>query len=222
MRILVTPDKFKGSLGAAEVAEQIAAGLREALPQAEITTLPVADGGEGTAEVICGAAGGEWHQCNAHDPLGAAVTARYCTIANGATAIMEMSEAAGLWRVPEHQRDPNRASSFGVGEMLLEAAGRGAAQIIMGLGGSATNDGGYGMARALGFRFLDAQGTELGGAVLDLLQLRRIERPGPSNCLQSPLRPTCRHHYSARPARRESSGRRRGQQLRRSPGSKQR
>ena len=177
MRILVAPDKFKGSLGAAEVAQHIAVGLREALPDAEITMLPIADGGEGTANVICSAAGGEWHNCAVHDALGEIVDARYCTIDAGRTAVMEMSQAAGLWRVPESRRNPETASSFGVGEMLLDATRRGAQQIVIGLGGSATNDGGAGMARALGFRFLNAEGNDLGEAVTELLQLEIIKRP---------------------------------------------
>ena len=177
MRILVAPDKFKGSLGAAKVAEHIAAGLREELPGAEITELPVADGGEGTAGVICAAAGGVWHTCAAHDALGNTIAARYCTVENGAIAVMEMSEAAGLWRLPERLRNPETASSFGVGEMLLDAARRGAQRIIIGLGGSATNDGGSGMARALGFCFLDAQGGELGCSASELVRLHQIEVP---------------------------------------------
>lgn len=178
MRILVAPDKFKGSLGAAEVAANIATGFREALADAEIALLPIADGGEGTADVICSAAGGEWHSCQVHDANSDIVSARYGTIDGGKTAVMEMSQAAGLWRVPpERRRDPERASSFGVGEMLLDAMHRGARKIIVGLGGSATNDGGFGMARALGFRFLDRNGTELVGPVSDLLSLARIEAP---------------------------------------------
>ncbi|MDQ6622396.1 MAG: glycerate kinase [Verrucomicrobiota bacterium] len=160
MRILVAPDKFKDSLGASEVAQNIAAGLREVLGDALIDRLPIADGGEGTAEVICAAAAGQWHSCEVHDPLGRIVTAHYCTIDDGAIAVMEMSEAAGLWRVAPNERDPMRATTFGVGEMLLDAARRGVREIIIGLGGSATNDGGFGMARALGFRFFDASGTE--------------------------------------------------------------
>ena len=177
MRILIAPDKFKGSLGAAEVAQHLAAGLREALPDAEITTLPIADGGEGTATVICSAAGGEWHTCAVHDALGSIVSARYCTVDGGRTAVIEMSEAAGLWRVPERQRNPETASSFGVGEMLLDATRRGARQIVIGLGGSATNDGGAGMARALGFRFVTAAGNDISEGVTDLLQLETIVRP---------------------------------------------
>ena len=156
MRILIAPDKFKGSLSAREVADNIAAGLREVLPAAIIETIPVADGGEGTAEVICHASGGEWVTCEAHDALGRAITARYVWLRDRKLAVMEMSEAAGLWRIAPHERDPGRANSYGVGEMLLDATGRGATEIILGLGGSATNDGGFGMARALGFRFLNS------------------------------------------------------------------
>lgn len=177
MCILVAPDKFKDSLGAAAVAQHIATGLRDVLPEAEIILLPIADGGEGTARVICEAAGGERHSCEMHDPLGRSVRARYGTIANGQTAVMEMSEASGLWRLRPEERDVMRASSFGTGELLLDAAGRGAKEIIIGLGGSATNDGGFGMARALGFRFLDHDGRELSGSVAELLQLARIHRP---------------------------------------------
>ena len=177
MRILVAPDKFKGSLGAAEVAEHIAAGLRDRWPDANITTLPIADGGEGTASVICSAAGGEWHTCAAHDALGNVIEARYCTIRSCATAVMEMSEAAGLWRVPEHLRNPEIASSFGVGKMLLAAADGGATNVIVGLGGSATNDGGFGLAQALGYRFFDSDGRELGRSVTELSRLARITPP---------------------------------------------
>lgn len=176
MHILIAPDKFKGSLGAPAVAENIGAGLRDALPQADITLLPIADGGEGTARVICDAAGGEWHSCEVHDPLGRIVPARYGTIENGAKAVMDMSEASGLWRVLAAERDLMRASTFGVGEMLLDAVQRGAREIIIGLGGSATNDGGFGMARALGFRFLDGERSEL-KQISDLLRLEKVERP---------------------------------------------
>ena len=153
MRILIAPDKFKGALNAREVAENIAKGLRDALPDARIDIVPMADGGEGTAEAICEARGGSWLKCKAHDPLGREIEARYAWIEDGQLAVMEMSEAAGMRRLSESERDPVRATTFGVGEMILDAAGRGANEIIIGLGGSATNDGGFGMARALGFRF---------------------------------------------------------------------
>jgi glycerate kinase len=153
MRILIAPDKFKGSLNAREVAENIAKGLRDVLPEATIDIVPMADGGEGTAEVVCDALGGKWVKCGAHDPIGREIEARYAYIDNRKLAVMEMSEAAGMRRLSESERDPLRANTFGVGEMLLDAARRGAREIVIGLGGSATNDGGVGMARALGFRF---------------------------------------------------------------------
>jgi glycerate 2-kinase len=153
VKILIAPDKFKGSLSAREVAENIALGLRGVLRDAEIDIAPLADGGEGTAEVICNALGGSWVKCKARDPLGREIDARYAWIDARKTAVMEMSEAAGMRRVSESERDPLRANTFGVGEMILDVAQRDAREIVIGLGGSATNDGGVGMAKALGFRF---------------------------------------------------------------------
>ena len=195
MRILIAPDKFKGALDAREVAENIAAGLRDVLPDAKIDIAPMADGGEGTAEAICDALGGSWLKCKAHDPLGREIEAHYAWINDhppsprlrrdrGKLAVMEMSEAAGMRRLRANEFDVDLASTFGVGEMILDAAERNARQIIIGLGGSATNDGGFGMARALGFRFEQEQ--EQGQwqeheherrRVSDLITLRRIEKP---------------------------------------------
>ncbi len=177
MRILIAPDKFKGSLGAAEVAQNIAAGLRDVVPDATIEIAPVADGGEGTAAAICEALGGVWVTCDAHDPLGRPIACRYAWIDNDKLGVIEMSEAAGMRRLQEAERDPLRAITFGVGEMLLDATKRGAREIIVGLGGSATNDGGLGMARALGFRFLRDDGGVI-ESIADLSALERIERPG--------------------------------------------
>jgi len=176
MRILIAPDKFKGVLTAREAAENIAQGLRDALPDAKIEMVPMADGGEGTAEVICNAHGGSWLQCKAHDPLGREIDARYGWISDNKLAVMEMSEAAGMRRLPESERDPVRANTFGVGEMILDVSDRGAKEIIIGLGGSATNDGGFGMARALGFRFL-AGTKELTETVSELVKLTEILLP---------------------------------------------
>src|SRR5205809_8040336 len=170
MRILIAPDKFKGVLTAREAAENIAQGLRDALPDVKIEMVPMADGAEGTAEVICNAHGGSWLQCKAHDPLGREIDARYGWISDNKLAVMEMSEAAGMRRLSESERDPVRANTFGVGEMILDAARRGAAEIIIGLGGSATNDGGSGMARALGFRFF-SDAEELNENVCELEKL---------------------------------------------------
>ena len=179
MRILIATDKFKGSLSAREVAENLALGLRDVLHDAKIDILPMADGGDGTAEVICNALGGSWVKCRAHDPLGREIDAAYAWIANGKLAVMEMSEVAGMRRLSQSERDPLRANTFGVGEMILDAARHGAREIIIGLGGSATNDGGFGMARALGFRFC-ADDRELNGNVSDLRVLTRIA-PSPQS-----------------------------------------
>ena len=174
MRILIAPDKFKGALNAREVAESIAAGLREVLPDAEMDVAPMADGGEGTAEAICDALGGSWLKCKAHDPLGREIEAHYAWIDQGKLAVMEMSEAAGMKRLRPNEFDVDLATTFGVGEMILDAAERDARQIMIGLGGSATNDGGFGMARALGFRFEQEHERR---RVSDLITLKRIEKP---------------------------------------------
>jgi glycerate kinase len=183
MKILIAPDKFKGSLSAREVAENIALGLRSVFRDAEIAIAPMADGGEETADVICNALGGSWVRCKAHDPFGREIDARYAWIANKKLAVMEMSEAAGMRRLSKSERDPLLATTFGVGEMILNAAQNGADEMIVGLGGSATNDGGFGTARAIGFRFFsegeqdEEKKRELTGAVGELQKLERIEKP---------------------------------------------
>jgi glycerate 2-kinase len=176
MRIVIAPDKFKGSLSARQVAENIALGVRDVIPDAQIEIAPVADGGEGTAEVICNARGGEWVMCRAQGPLGNPIEARYVWLSENASAVIEMSEVAGLRALKGEVRDVLRANTFGVGEMLLDGAKRGAREIIVGLGGSVTNDGGFGMARALGFRFFDQQDNEIEKTV-DLISVVRIEAP---------------------------------------------
>jgi glycerate kinase len=178
VRILVAPDKFKGSLSAHEVAGHIAIGLRGALPDAIVASMPVADGGEGTADVIGDACGGERITCAAHDALGRPIKAPYVWLHDRATAVIEMSAAAGLWRITPEECDLLKADTFGVGEMMNDAARRRAKEIMLGLGGSATNDGGFGMARALGFRFVgqeQEQEKELESPG-ELVKLARISR----------------------------------------------
>ncbi len=193
MKILIAPDKFKGALNAREVAENIAKGLHDALPDATIEIVPMADGGEGTAEVICNARGGSWVQCKAHDPLGREIDVRYAWIGDEKLAVIEMSEASGMRRLPESERDPLRSTTFGIGEMILDAVSRGASEIIIGLGGSATNDGGFGMARALGFRFF-SDANEFTDGVSELAKLTSIETPvaagvSPANARTQSTRP---------------------------------
>lgn len=178
MRILVAPDKFKGVLGARDVAENIAAGLRDVLPEAVIEIVPVADGGEGTADVICEACGGLPRMCRVHDALGRPIETRYAWLKESGTAVIEMSEAAGMRRLAANERNVDLATTFGVGEMILDAAKHGAREIVVALGGSATNDGGFGLARALGFRFLGDNESELTSQVTALTKLARIVAPG--------------------------------------------
>jgi len=177
VRILIAPDKFKGCLTADEVAKQIAAGILDVAPASEVDLLPVADGGEGTAAAICRALNGIWVTCRAHDPLGRIIECRYAFVEGSKLAVIEMSEVAGMRRISANERDPLRATTFGVGQLILDATRRGAGKVIVGLGGSATNDGGFGMARAFGFRFFDAEGMQVRSAVNKLRTLKQIDPP---------------------------------------------
>src|SRR6266446_5253947 len=132
MKILVAPDKFKGSLSAAAAADAIADGLRRVWPDAEISRTPIADGGEGFAEALCAALGGSWVETKALDPLGREVDARYAWVESEKLAIIEMSEASGLWRLRDGERAPTRANTFGTGQLLRHAAERGARKILVG------------------------------------------------------------------------------------------
>jgi len=185
MRILIAPDKFKGALNAREVAQNIAKGLLDILPDAQIEIVLMADGGEGTAEAICDADGCSWLKCKAHDPFGRDIEARYGWIDQEKLAVMEISEAAGMRRLSKGERDPIRATTFGVGDMILDATKRGANEITIGLGGSATNDGGFGMARALGFRFLGAGEKEI-QSLVELPLLESIEQPKERKSVKQP------------------------------------
>jgi glycerate kinase len=175
LRVLIAPQAFKGSVDAVAVASAIARGVRRVWPDAAIDELPLADGGEGTVRALVRATGGRLRTSRVHDPLGREIDAEWGTFGDGRTAVIEMAAASGLPLLAEHERDARITSTRGTGELLLEAAMSGAARVIVGIGGSATNDGGTGMARAIGFRFLDAGGADLpeGGAAL--ARLKRIE-----------------------------------------------
>ena len=165
MKIVVAPDKFKGSLPAAEVAGAIAAGLRAEWPEAELVTVPVADGGDGTVDAAV-AAGLERVPVTVDGPTGEPVRASYAR--RGEMAVIELADACGLARLPGGRPAPLTASSFGCGQVLAAALAAGARQIILGVGGSASTDGGAGLLQALGARVLDARGEPLarGGAAL--------------------------------------------------------
>jgi len=172
VRVLVAPDKFKGSLSAREVAGAVAAGLGE-LPGVIVDCCPVADGGEGFFEAL--AARPELVD-GIRDPLGRPVRAR-CGWLEGGAAVIEMSEASGLHRLAATERDPWQASTFGTGQLILHVASRGAARVLVGLGGSATNDAGAGAAAALGWQFLTSDGEPLEPRPSNFLAIERIEPP---------------------------------------------
>ena len=173
MKIVIAPDSFKECLSAPEVAEAMARGARRALPGAEIDLVPMADGGEGTVEALTAATGGEFVDVAVKGPMGEDVTARYGLLDGGRTAVVEMAAASGLALVPKEKRNPRRACTYGTGELMRDALERGARKIIVGIGGSATNDCGAGMARALGYSLRDERGGELppGGAALKDLEV---------------------------------------------------
>ncbi len=175
MKVLIAPDKFKGSISAAVAAQAIADGLREALPAAECVLAPIADGGEGFAEAMCLALAGSWIECTAKDPLERDVPCRYAWVEREKLAIIEMAEASGLWRLKPEERAPLRAHTFGTGQLIRDAAERGARKILVGLGGSATTDGGAGMAAALGYDLLTSDGEDLAHDPGVLIALVRIE-----------------------------------------------
>ena len=161
MKIILAPDSFKGNLTALQVANALEEGIKRALPAAHCVKAPMADGGEGTVQSLVDATGGKFIRKRVTGPAGKPVTARYGLLADDATAVIEMAEASGLPLVSGKDKNPLHTTTFGTGELMLDAAGRGAREIILGIGGSATNDGGVGMAQALGVRFLDRQGDEI-------------------------------------------------------------
>ena len=178
MKVVVAPNSFKGTLTATQAAHAIANGVREAFSDAEIVEVPVADGGEGTAEALVTANGGTYRWANVEGPLGDPVHASYGIIGGGETAVMEMASASGFSLVSAARRDVRRASTYGFGQLLDAALKAGAKTIICGIGGSATNDCGAGMAQALGARLLDAFGRDVprGGAAL--INIDRIDLAG--------------------------------------------
>lgn len=178
MKILVAPDSFKGSLTALEAAENIKRGIIKADPKIEVDLLPMADGGEGTVQSLVDAAGGEIIKKEVTGPLGEKVKAFYGLLGDGETAVIEMAAASGLALVPEEKRNPLKTTTYGTGELIAAALEDGVKEIIIGIGGSATNDAGVGMAQALGAEILDAQGKEIsfGGENLDQIAEINLEK----------------------------------------------
>lgn len=167
-KIVIAPDSFKETLSARQVADIIAAALAPHLPQTELLTVPVADGGEGTLDALLAATAGQYHYLDVRGPLGTPVPAAWGMLGDGETAVVEMAAASGIALVPREQRNPLHACSYGTGQLIRAALDHGARRLILAIGGSATNDGGAGMLAALGARLLDAAGQPLppGGAAL--------------------------------------------------------
>ena len=168
-RITIAVDSFKGSLSSREVADAFEDGFRTRIPDCEVRKVSIADGGEGTVDALVETLNGDYVEARVADPLGRPIVARYGVIDGGTTAVMEMSAASGLPLIAPEERNPLLTSTYGTGEMIAHAMERGCRKFLVGIGGSATNDGGTGMLRALGFRFLDAEGRELvgGGEILE-------------------------------------------------------
>ena len=182
MKIVIAPDSFKGSLTALQVAEAIEVGLRRVFPDAAIEKIPMADGGEGTVQSLVDATGGQILTAQVLDPLGNSINAQYGVLGDGITAVIEMAAASGLTLVPEDKRDPRVTTTYGTGELIRVALAHGCRKLIIGIGGSATNDGGAGMAQALGAKLLTASGEQIepgGGslATLNSIDLSELD-PG--------------------------------------------
>lgn len=175
MKIVIAPDSFKESLSATEVADQIEAGFREIFPDLECFKLPMADGGEGLVAALIAATGGKIVSAQVTGPMGEKVEAFYGITGDGETAIIEMAAASGLSLVPPVLRNPLKTTSFGTGELILTALDAGLRNFIIGIGGSATNDGGAGMLQSLGVKLLDQHGEEISTGGEGLAQLSRID-----------------------------------------------
>ena len=175
MKIVIAPDSFKGSLTAVEIADAIGQGVKEIFPEAKIIKIPMADGGDGTVQCLVTATGGEILREKVTGPLGDEVLASYGILGGMKTAVIEMAEASGLTLVPENKRNPLITTTYGTGQLIKAALDQGCKKMIIGIGGSATNDGGAGMVQALGVRLLDREGKEIGFGGGELKKINRID-----------------------------------------------
>jgi glycerate kinase len=192
MRIIVAPDSFKGNMTAPEACAVIEAGILRADKNAKVFKVPLADGGEGTARALTQAAGGRFIKAAVTGPLGAKIEAEFGLIEDGGVAVLDMASASGIELVGRDQLNPMKATSYGTGELIKAALDTGAKEIIIGIGGSATNDGGLGMISALGFRVLDANGQPVGQGGEALAKIVSVDCAGADKRLKGvPVRVAC-------------------------------
>lgn len=184
MKIVIASDSFKGSLASIEVARSIEMGILDVFPSCDIVKVAVADGGEGTMDALCQSLGGKVVRIPVEDPIGRTINASYVILEDGNTAVLEMSSASGLTLLTPAERNPMLTSTYGTGQLIDDAIGRGCRRFLVGIGGSATNDAGMGMLTALGYRFLDAEGNELPGAGASLSKVCGIDCSGVSQAVR--------------------------------------
>lgn len=185
MKIILAPDSFKESMTSLEVAESLEKGFKRVLPNADCVKIPVADGGEGTVQALVDATGGTLVTKTVTGPLSVPVEATYGILGDQNTAVIEMAEASGLHLVPEAKRNPLVTTTRGTGELIRDAIERGIKKLVIGIGGSATNDGGAGMAKALGVKFLNKEGKEIGDGGGALAELAAIDASGLHSALKN-------------------------------------
>lgn len=188
MKIIIAPDSYKGCLRSIEVCQYLSDGIKQVCPEAEIVKLPMADGGEGSVEAIVLSSGGEFYKMKVYGPLGEQVEALYGVAGNSSTAVMEMASASGIELVAREKLNPLEATTYGTGQVLKQIIENGANDIIIGIGGSATVDGGAGMLQALGYKFLDKDANELkmplnGGSLKQIMSIDDSDvLPGLKDC----------------------------------------
>ena len=191
MKVVIAIDSFKGSLCTVQAGNAVADGIRRVFQDAEIAVCPIADGGEGTTNALTGADPSCLRRVRVHDPLGRIIDAEYGVLDGGRTAVMEMAAASGITLLTAEERNPMMTTTYGVGEMIRHAMASGCRKFLIGIGGSATNDGGVGMLQALGFSFTDEHGREVGFGADGVEQIRQIDLGG-----ADPLLTECRFHIA--------------------------
>ncbi len=178
MKIVLAPDSFKGAASAVETANAMEKGILSVFPKAECVLLPMADGGEGTVETLVTATNGKFVKADVFDPLMRKIKAEYGILGDNQTAVIEMAAASGLPLLKEDERDPQKTSTFGTGELIKHGLDSGCRKFIIGIGGSATTDGGAGMASALGIKFLDSAGKRILPSGENLIRIQKIDFSG--------------------------------------------